>query len=71
MLMVSENFRSYLNKMENTNIKITVNAEWQKAIHELLDVALKSGGIQAFNGVAHILQAMTLEQENSEEKPKK
>ena len=44
-------------------VRIKVNAEGNKAIQELLDIALKQGGLQAINGVSQLLNSIDIDQE--------
>lgn len=44
-------------------IYIKVNSVWNKAIQELLDIALKSGGISVLNWVSHIINSIDIDEE--------
>lgn len=44
-------------------ICIKVNTAWNKALQELLDIALKSAGINAMNGVSHLLNSIEVDED--------
>lgn len=49
--------------MAQVKIRIKTNAEGGKAIQELLDIALKQGGLQSMNGVAQIMNSIEVDEE--------
>ena len=48
---------------EQKEIYIKVNAEWNKAILELLDIALKAGWLDSLNGAVGIIQRIDIDDE--------
>ena len=48
-------------------MKIIVDNEGREALNQLLDIALKQGGLGAFNGVVQIMQAIKPVEEEKKE----